>query len=379
MEISDQKKRIKNFEVKKSKIKAYKFALLSLLFALTTIILSVLAYHLYLNSVDIKYELKEVRKDIDVSDQFSQEEAEALNLSLILPTKPSTSFSKSSLITTDGELPFLETEEKSYIAFNINEELQVAEKPSNLRGIPIFTIEKKETIDESEIKEIIKVIKSKVQESDVKRFELDISFTYIDNYLDLLKNLKLEYVSSDITFGIYIYPKWGDFVDYSFFAPISNSFSINANITELNQYVDYIKVMSFDYTGPKDILPGAITPKSWFRQILQYYTKKEYNKEKLILGINTQGYEWKDREIAKKPEENYSLLQEEAKVYNRIDFLKLKEVYSIETFFENSIDESINSYNISGIEYLTVFPENDLILELEEMARSYGFGGIFYK
>lgn len=379
MEISSDNKKTKNLTLKKSRLKAYKFALLSVLFALATIILSLISYHLYLNNVEINYELKEVRKDIDLSAEFSQEDAEALNLSLILPSKPSDNFKKSSLVNSMRELPFLDTDEKSYRAFLINEDLQVVDAQSKVGNLPIFSIKNIDLITESDYQKIIERISNKVRESNIKRFELDISFSNLDNYLDFLKDLKLEQFSEGISIGIYIYPKWGDYVDYSFFAPITNSFSTNSDLDEVLQYVDYIKIKSYDYTGPKDILPGAISPKTWFKQILQYYTKKDYNKEKIFFGINTQAYEWGDRVIAFQPKDNYSLLQEEAKVYSRSDFLKLKEGMTLDPMKEDGIDESIYRYNINGVEFITIFPENELIVELEELVKSYGFGGIFYK
>ena len=178
---------------------------------------------------------------------------------------------------------------------------------------------------------------------------------------------------------IYLYPKWGDEINYNNFAPITNDFHKSDLITQASKLVDYIKVMSYDYTGVLDILPGSITPTNWYEKVIQYYISKVQDRNKIIMGINTESYQWPEREVAINPILNYSFLKKEAEIIPRDFFKEFIRQNSMKKESEFNIDEDVFKFTKENKSFIAIMPSDEQIANQVKIAGEYGVYGIFYK
>ena len=61
------------------------------------------------------------------------------------------------------------------------------------------------------------------------------------------------------------------------------------NYHDLSQYVDYLDIMTYDYSTSK---PGPIAPISWMKDVLSYAQGQGVNMSKVLLGIPYYGRDW---------------------------------------------------------------------------------------
>ena len=61
------------------------------------------------------------------------------------------------------------------------------------------------------------------------------------------------------------------------------------NYHDLSQYVDYLDIMTYDYSTSK---PGPIAPISWMKDVLSYAQGQCVNMSKVLLGIPYYGRDW---------------------------------------------------------------------------------------
>lgn len=228
---------------------------------------------------------------------------------------------------------------------------------------------------------LVNNIKNYIEQKNLEVVELDISMTYYSNYLELLQNLNSDLVEDTVEVEIitYLYPKWGNEINYINFQTISNQFHRNMNLSELNSVVDKVKVLAFDYTGPLDILPGPITPKDWFERIIQYYIHEGIERDKLEVGINTNAYIWPEREIAIDTKDNYSVLELEADAMTFNNFQNFIAQNGIAPETVEGMNEKIYRYIFENERKIAVFPSTEYIESLVQLTAEYGISGMFFK
>jgi len=61
------------------------------------------------------------------------------------------------------------------------------------------------------------------------------------------------------------------------------------NYHDLAQYVDYLNIMTYDYSTSA---PGAIAPISWMKKVLNFAQSQSVNMNKVLLGIPYYGRDW---------------------------------------------------------------------------------------
>lgn len=373
-----------DLNISKKKGGKYKVTkILVLFFFIVAALFSLLAGYLYFMRTNKILERKDLINVI-TDNNITKEQAEWKNLSLIQKSPVDfNSLEASSIITVQGVYPFVRTNDASVKNIEIKSDGTIVPIDTALLESTysnIFYINQ-DSIDqlEVEIENLSKNISDFVIENEIINFELDVSLTYLNNYRGILESINNDLAGYDYELVIYLFPKWGNEVDYSNYATISNKFHREMNLKEISTLVDKIKVMSYDFTGPLDILPGNITPNDWYEKIIQYYISEEIPRNKFIMGINTNAYEWPEREIAYDPITNYSVLNHEAAIIPRDKFKEMIASNAMQPLNDNKIEEEVYKYTTNNKKYLTIFPPDKKIKDLEKLSSEYGIYGVFYK
>jgi hypothetical protein len=214
--------------------------------------------------------------------------------------------------------------------------------------------------------------------NNIKDIEIDISFTYYSDYNNFLETISPILKENGIKLTIYLFPKWGDRINYKHYATISNNFHIYADYKRLSELVDEIKILSFDFTGEYDILAGPLTPKDWYENIIRYMIYKGIPKDKISFGINTLVHVWEYRNYEADQLLNVSTGSIEATRYSADIFNELNKVDLQELNISNE-DERVYTFNMEGKKYIAVVPQQEYITELENLVLEFGITKIFYR
>lgn len=317
-----------------------------------------------------------------LNNSITKEEAEAKNLEQQVKRLDGFHSIQKSFLLTDKYSPKGPFSSFSRLSLEVDSNGEIKSKDIKVDGVNSYTevfFLTPETIENLNIdsETLAEDILGYISQNNIRSFALDVSFTFIPGYMDLLEIISSSIKDSFVS--VYLYPKWGDEVDYSHFATITNEFHKTMDLEKISQLVSIINVMSYNYTGPLDILPGPITPAWWFERTIQYYIKSGVPREKLKFGINTNAYEWPKREIELNPILNYSLLSQEALEIPSTVFQEFISENSINPTQINGIQEDIYRYTKNSVEYITIMPTEKQITQLERVASYYHIEGIYYK
>jgi hypothetical protein len=351
-----------------------------LLIPILIIVVALFIYYFYFKA-NITYIDNNIVNTV-LGNSITKEEAEAKNLAQqIQRINTMRGVSKITLVRDSGTS---KEQNMSYsrLSLEIDSNGTINKKDIQVEGMDFYTevffltsdTIKNITVD-SDI--VAKNIIDYISKNKIYNFALDVSLTYLENYMSLIERVSSELENS--SFSIFLYPKWGNEVDYSHFATITNDFHKTMNLEDISKLVSSIYVMSYNYTGPQDILPGPVTPSWWFERIIQYYISSGVPREKLKMGINNSAYEWKRREIETNPIMNYSLLNQEANEILRNDFEDFIEENNLKSSNITHIEEDLYNYTKDDVEYITIIPSDVQIQRLEDIVSSYGLTSLFYK
>lgn len=318
-----------------------------------------------------------------VDNTITDEHAEVKNLEQVETNEKEVEVLNTDSIVKSEVQPYKDTDTYSRLSLEIDQSgalTNVLIQPGETKNYNEIIFIDTETIKNLQVEtsDIAENIADYVTTNGITNFALDVSLTNIPNYMNILEEVALG-IDKSFNLSVYLYPKWGDKVDYDHYATITNSFHQGMNLAEISLLVDQINVLSYDFTGPLDILPGPVTPIWWFERIIQYYIKSGVDRDKLNMGINTEAYEWPEREFAVDPLTNYSVLATEAEAIARSTFLEFVEDNELEPERVYGISEDVYTYQKESVDYIGIIPADLDITVLERIAALYGIKGIFYK
>lgn len=129
-----------------------------------------------------------------------------------------------------------------------------------------------------------------VDRYDYDGIDLDYESTAYDDkeeYFLFLEELSTELHERDKKLVVTVLAKWGDNVNY----PSLPETREVQDWSEIAIHADEIRIMAYDYTFSKALLPGPIAPIDWVERVLDYAVQ-EIPREKLVLGVHLYSYEW---------------------------------------------------------------------------------------
>lgn len=176
------------------------------------------------------------------------------------------------------------------------------------------------------------------------------------------------------------YPRWGDNVSYEYFKNYSKVYGIQVEWSKLVPYVDEVRIKAFDYTTCYSVLAGPITPYDWVEKTLRYIIAQGLPRDKIVLGINTLGYRWTERDYVTNDLDNFIDNQQQCVVFSTDGVAELLQRYQgvADSTLSKTAEQHI-TYTDYDTEYILVNPSNDYINALVKLAADYGIKGVIYR
>jgi spore germination protein YaaH/putative cell wall-binding protein len=146
----------------------------------------------------------------------------------------------------------------------------------------------------------------------------------------------------------------------------NNEYWLNEfNYHDLSQYVDYLNIMTYDYSYST---PGPIAPISWMKSVINYTQSQGVNMKKVLLGIPYYGRDWSGANNSEKAIGLYEALSN-ANKYNS-PILRLSSPYDpVGVPYYNYLDAN----NVSHTVY---FDDPASWVAKLELVKTYDLGGI---
>lgn len=200
-----------------------------------------------------------------------------------------------------------------------------------------------------------------------------VFFEFMEKLYNELRNRNKKLVFS-------VLPKWGDEIYY----PNSPQTRRAHDYERLATVVDEIRVMTYDFFG-RDTKIGPLAPMEWMKRVTQYMISIGIPRNKIVLGINTYGYDWVNKEVAveidyKDPIYNYintTPTESAAALYN-ISVNKIKRNYSYTEFFNDEWGEMLLYYTYQDEGRTVVYPTEKSYNLRKQLAAEYGIKGVAY-
>lgn len=233
-----------------------------------------------------------------------------------------------------------------------------------------------------------KLIREIVRESienDYQGIDLDIEATKLEDkklLMGFLRDLKTELEKVSKTLVFTALPKWSE---YNLFASFPQTMRVQ-DYAEIASIVDELRLMTYEFSGPRSNKIGPVQPLEWQEQVIRYSISKGVPRDKLVLGVATYSYDWSDREflqkvdlISRPPASSTQESQLELGFsLNNIDIEKIKSKYNFTQEFNLIWGEAILRYNFNNQDRVVVYPNNDSINLRKQLASDYGIKGIAY-
>ncbi len=209
--------------------------------------------------------------------------------------------------------------------------------------------------------------------------DLDFESTKLTDktkFLNMVKDVSKILKDRKKIFSFTVIPKWGDNVAYQ-------SLVETRQVQDwqiLSQYADEIRIMTYDYTSQKSLVPGPVAPIGWMESVLKYALTK-VPKEKLWLGIHLYGYEWVNKKYVPTID-ILSLDLSEQVQSNSYTYSTIKEILSAsytDTIYNSDFEEGIATYNCLSDSFCTLFyPNKQSVKARIELAKKYQIAGVAY-
>lgn len=209
--------------------------------------------------------------------------------------------------------------------------------------------------------------------------EISYSYMVFTDYYNFLEKFKEALSQNNKNLYVSIAPKWGESPDYNRFINVYKPEFFDIDYVSISNIADQIRVNAFYYTTENSTLAGPISPKLWVEQIIRFMISKNVPREKIILGINTNAYEWTTRDYTDDYYKNYIWTEKEiSNVYSSQETKLLLDTISEISDLE-SINERVIEYKKDGIGYILVIPQDEYINSLKQLSIDYGLGGFFLR
>jgi spore germination protein YaaH len=205
-----------------------------------------------------------------------------------------------------------------------------------------------------------------IKEVDDNNFDgLDIDYEAIflkdkEKFYSFMERLSTAMKSRGKMLTIAVLSKWGDFINYGFM-PETRQVQDYAKLAE---YVDQLRIMTYDYTSQGSTSAGPIAPISWMEDVLSYAVKR-VPANKVVLGVHLYGYSWANGEAGR------------ALDYGQIANLR-NEGRVVDTLYSDISKESLLRYNRDGKAYYAYFASPQAVQERIELAARYGINGVAF-
>ncbi len=194
---------------------------------------------------------------------------------------------------------------------------------------------------------------------------------------NLVKDLSARLKKDNKILKLTLAAKWGSELYYGPYLNYSPYYYFNLNLKDYQQYFDEVTINAFDYTTPFSSLAGPISDIDWVEKVIQYTISQNVSRDKIVIGINANGYDWVNREFEVDFKSNFSVTDKQAKVLTSgaIDSL-LAVVSDIPEVKTNG--DSILNYTLENKTHTLVYPTKAYKLEIKNLAAEYGVKGISY-
>lgn len=222
------------------------------------------------------------------------------------------------------------------------------------------------------------LIMSEVNSNNYRIIYLDTTFTYVKDFNVLLLNLKTALAAKSIKLGLYVYPKWGNEVDYNDFLQIANNYFTDNKLADIQKMVDEVVIQLYGYSNEYSILPANIAPVNWAKAVVAFTTLQTTDKSNVYFEINSNSYIWPEREFVTNTKDNYSVLDPQAEVLNKLQFTA-KNYSEINSNDLGDTYETMKTLEIGGKRFISVSPKQENIDKLIAIVASYGFPGVIIK
>lgn len=229
--------------------------------------------------------------------------------------------------------------------------------------------------------ELVETLEELLTDKHYEGLELDASLAVAKReYYDFIKQLSEILTPLDKKIIITSYPLWGDSVDYSYHKNYSEAFGVKLEWSRLMPYVDEVRFKVFDYTTCYSILAGPITPYSWAEKVIQYAISQGINREKLVVGISTLSYQWRDREYVEDDLDNFISDEQQCVIFSSEGTEDLLEDLQYSKQVDDTqLAEQRVVYSVDDSEYTLVNPTDEYIDSLVKLTADYGLKGVIYR
>ncbi|MBN1331798.1 hypothetical protein JW978_02840 [Candidatus Dojkabacteria bacterium] len=263
------------------------------------------------------------------------------------------------------------------------EELQEYSENNGIEFIPSIAMFDHEIFtevlqNEENFNRHIEAIIREVEQNNFDGIDLDYESTKKDDeakYREFIQKLSEKLHSKDKKLVVTVLPKWlPDFI-----YPSLNETRAVQDWEFLGEYADEVRIMAYDYTSQQSEKPGPIAPAYWVETILKK-ARREIPPEKIILGLNSYGYNWAANQID--PEVDFmnnpptGKVQADAYTYDEIQ--RIKEQFDGKEYLYEDWQEMVLEYKREGNERILIFATPETVQKRIELASWYGIKGVSF-
>ncbi len=232
--------------------------------------------------------------------------------------------------------------------------------------------------DDQELESHINYLISEVMDNDFDGIDLDYESIYLNDqpeFLYLVRKLSEALHEKNKELTIAVMPNW---TDSDIFRGLRQTRQVQ-DWYEISEYVDELRIMTYNLTDYMSTYPGPIGPLDWLEANLRYAFPR-IPMDKVMLGINMYGYSgWSDN-----PTKLPSYLgafsnpyadsgQADAVTYGRVAGVS-SSVLSDEV--DPSSKEKVLRFSENGSQYIMYYQDVNSAKYRYDLAREYGIGGV---
>ncbi len=225
--------------------------------------------------------------------------------------------------------------------------------------------------DEKNRDKHINAIVNVVEKNNYDGIDLDyeaISRESKEPFFIFLEELSSRLDSKNKILSVTVLPKWGDDVVYTSLAETREV----QDYERIAKYSDQLRIMTYDFTHPRDPKPGPIAPTNWVERVLEYTTDKVQN-DKIWLGIHLYSYEW----VLENDQPHADILNVNSYTYQQLqDSIFMQE--GIDTKYDEDIQEGMAEYPCNGNHCKLYYATPESVKQRQNLANKYKIAGVTY-